>query len=123
MAEFSDIMRQWERMCKSYADCIDCPMCPVGFVQAQKPRTGCIEFAVHSPQVFACTVEQWAKEHPEPKPVTWADWLTEMGVILNASFSIWGNEFDGEARVSSKMFMPIPADIAEKLGLEPKEDV
>ena len=60
----------------------------------------------------------WAAEHPEPVYPTWGDWLAEIGLIS------WGNNGDGVYSVmvpTFKMCTKIPADIAQKLGLQPKE--
>ena len=44
---------------------------------------------------------EWAEAHPEPEYPTWVEWFNSMGGVDC-----------GE---------PIPADIAEKLGIKPKE--
>ena len=56
-------------------------------------------------------------KHPEPVYPTWRDYLHSIGVLYNKHTAggdvteiHWGN-----------MMTPIPADIAEKLGIEPKE--
>jgi hypothetical protein len=51
----------------------------------------------------------WAAEHPEPVYPTWGEWLNTYGVVSDNFFS------------NAKMLDPIPADIAEKLGVKPKE--
>ena len=48
---------------------------------------------------------EWAEEHPEPVYPTWGTWLSE--------------KYDYDLR--EIMYTPILADIAEKLGIEPKE--
>ena len=53
-------------------------------------------------------VMSWAAEHPEPVYPTWREWLSEQGVL--SAGGLW-----------EKAFEPIPADIAEKLGIQPKE--
>ena len=52
---------------------------------------------------FEKRVMSWAAEHPVVYP-TWENWLTTLGV---QSFN--------------ELSKPIPADIAQKLGIEPKE--
>lgn len=64
------------------------------------------------------------KREPKAEPKedavysTWGDWLAEMGLIR------WEDSGDGVYSVMAptfKMCTTIPADIAEKLGLQPKE--
>lgn len=52
-------------------------------------------------------VMSWAAENPEPVYPSWGTWLA-------AKFG-----YD----LCEIMYEPIPADIAQKLGIEPKEDV
>ena len=54
----------------------------------------------------------WAAEHPEPVYPQYLDWfLEQFGLERNVRF---GDLIDA-------LKQPIPADIAQKLGLEPKE--
>ena len=62
------------------------------------------------------------KEPPKEPPKdavyqTWCEWLNENGVILNAR--MYGSDKDWILGINA--FQPIPSDIAEKLGLQPKE--
>lgn len=59
---------------------------------------------------IADVVEKWAKEHTEPQYPTWMKWLALEGVTDACGFHF-----------QYKAYQPIPADIAEKLGLKPKE--
>ena len=61
----------------------------------------------------------WAAEHPEPVYPTWGDWLAEQGVLVcDVSYP---NKRYWYAINKQKIEQPIPTDIAEKLGIEPKE--
>lgn len=53
---------------------------------------------------------RWDADHPEPVYPTWVEWFREMGVVSPKQeyFHDW-------------LLKPIPADIAQKLGIEPKE--
>ena len=107
MAEFSEIMRQFDRMCKAHAGCVDCPLAIKGTVE-----TKCsISSFVEEPEYIEREVTAWAAEHPEPKYQSWGEWLSEIGVFQCE---------DGEWRFA-KANDPIPADIAQMLGLQPKE--
>jgi hypothetical protein len=54
---------------------------------------------------FEKRVMSWAAEHPKPVYPTWGTWLAE--------------KFGYDLR--EIMYEPVPADIAQKLGIEPKE--
>lgn len=99
MPEFQDTMKQWRRICKAHEHCISCPL--RGCSPDPYLRTDA-EIAT-----LEGTIMRWAEEHPEenPEPVypTLAEWLRSIGLAHH------------------RMIDPIPADIAEKLGLEPKE--
>ena len=56
--------------------------------------------------------------------MTWIDWLYENGLVLKPVG--WGMMFPGvpfklKCVTTEKAEQEIPADIAQKLGLEPKE--
>ena len=63
-------------------------------------------------------VAKWAAEHQEPVYPTWWKYLCIIGIIPDTL----GDKTLGEVTVERLMHINIPADIAEKLGIEPKED-
>jgi hypothetical protein len=66
----------------------------------------------------------WAAEHPEPVYPTWCEWLVDKGVVNVARMPVdYSGGIVTEIKPSGKMYEHIPADIAEKLGIEPKEGV
>lgn len=103
MAEFSEVMRQFDRMCNAHAGCIDCPLAVAGDIACS------IHDFIDNPGRIESNVMKWAAEHPEPVYPTWVDWFREMGVVAHTQeyFHDW-------------LLEPIPADIAKKLGIEPK---
>ena len=104
MAEFQEVMRQWKRMCGANSYCNTCRM-----QKENLPYTLCSEGGIRSVENIAdaeLTIMAWAKEHPEPKYPTWYEYLT----------GLYKNGWDAIHREH------IPDNIAEKLGLEPKED-
>ena len=114
MAEFAQTMKDWHRMCKAMTFKKPNDPCSVCKLEAY----GCspVYEAIDSYQdvdfeVVGETITAWAAEHPEPKYQSWGEWLSEIGVFQCE---------DGEWRFA-KANEPIPADIAEKLGIEPKE--
>ena len=128
MGDFVQTMKDWRRMCKHYSDesmkngqlsCAD--MCPLGTNTA----CGVIEDATDRDiEVMVKEVAKWAAEHPEPVYPNWIDWLMSESVIPTNYMA--ANSTDSGVRagmfyVTSKAFEPIPANIAEKLRIEPKE--
>ena len=67
--------------------------------------------------IIEIRVMAWAAEHPDPVYPTWGEWLESFGVVEITK---------AKDRIIKVMMKPellnsIPADIAEKLGIEPKE--
>jgi len=102
VAEFQNVMKQFDRMCKANAGCVNCPLddrdgeiyrCSIGAFVNNSER---IEREIMS----------WAAENPEPVYPTWGEWLQRMYNSMN---------------YAGIFITPIPADIAQKLGIEPKE--
>jgi len=99
VAEFSEVMRQWRRFCKSHNNCGECEFDGKGI--CGEAHLTDIPYADIELRIMA-----WAAEHPEPVYPTWAEYL--MHTYQDVSY----------ARILGET---IPADIAEKLGVEPKE--
>jgi hypothetical protein len=91
MAEFSEVIKQFKRGCGLKGGCPFFPTCNIGH---------CRKIAFEHPDEFERRVMEWAEAHPEPKFPRWSDYLNEMGYGL---------------------YYRIPADIAEKLAIKPKE--
>lgn len=115
MAEFQEVMRQFGRICTSnFGECDICdlrPFCPSKTFPDKYEKSGRVEWL--EKKVLA-----WAAEHPEPVYPTWGDWLAEMKLVS------WQNDGNGTYSVmvpTFKMCTEIPADIAQRLGIEPKE--
>lgn len=104
--DFVEVTKASKRMC----DECPCGNCPVSS-DNNGVGVSCAKLRLYMPEKFAGLVLQWAKEHPEKVYPTWKEWLTEMDVIRPAYYK---DIF--EIRNDS-----IPADIAQRLGLKPKE--
>lgn len=122
MAEFAQIMKDWRRMCKTYStddeDC--CEGCPV----VDFHEHGCSAIYemedVTDWRRYAEAIMSWAAEHPVVYP-TWGEWFVEHGDLVDG----WQNATNAAwmANTALGVFMkPIPADIAQKLGIEPKPE-
>ena len=115
MAEWMDVMNQFNRMCWYYQRKDECPMgCPMNGVNISQ----CRKIAFECPEVTEKTVMDWATEHPELVYPNWSQWLISIGVIPK---EIDISQY--HAIIELGLIKPIPADIAEKLGIEPKEDI
>ena len=125
MAEFMYIMEQVRRICYEHSDCEMCPLYKI------HNSSGCAFDYYVSDGVSLDEVERkidaWAKKHPEPVYPTWTEWQSSM--FPDAYRNIMPCEFGIKDRFNCKenkicaecMGQQIPADIAEKLGIKPKE--
>ena len=124
MSEFTDVMRQARRMCKTFGDG-HCSECPIGDANV-------LECGITGTSEMDCKeverrVMQWAAKHPEPVYPTWDEW--QNSVFPDAEIDITPCAFGSrdrlncflEKRCSTCKEQQIPADIAEKLGIKPKE--
>lgn len=114
MAEhsFQEVMKQVYRMCRAHSDCKNCPLDIMNC--CGNIGSHCCE-PLQAERIERATM-QWAEEHPEPVYETWFEYLLRIGVIPEIAPA------DGlyQCIVERIKHKPIPADIAEKLGLEPK---
>ena len=127
MAEFQDVIIQMKRMCAHFSPtCNGCKLCM---------GKGTSEFCGEEPKdirshpaLVEAAVMRWAKDHPEPVYPTWEEWLQSVGVMESSDGLLRRIKgqllIDGipaHAVPTAKVLQPIPADIAEKLGLQPKD--
>ena len=122
MAEFTEVMRQVKRMCDATvsARCHECTLW-------RQETESCslygdddgVDYADMERRVMA-----WAAEHPALRYPTWREWQERM--FPDRDRNISPCEFDISSRFNCKakscgqcMDEPIPADIAEKLGIRP----
>ena len=115
MAEFQEVLRQWRRMCTKN----NCDQCPgKGKYQYDSICQHVKSKIQLEPDAVENIIMSWAAEHPEPVYPTWGEWLENMGIVSKAK-SEYSEIFDTIC-VGTRMFDPIPADIAQKLGIEQK---
>ena len=115
--DFVQTMKDWRRMCLSYKSCDDCPMMDADGWAHILCSEGGIQSAV--PEIQEAVIEKWATENPEPVYPTWGEWLHSQKVVgVHAMQAPSQNVY---YPVEGKMNTSIPADIAQKLGIEPKE--
>jgi hypothetical protein len=124
-------MKDWHRMCKAYTTDDDscCDGCPV--VDFHEHGGGAIFEMKDSTDYrrYADAIAAWAAEHPEPVYPTWREYLQEQGVLdvdyfpAASSTTSASKSYVQMVKTLAPFYRPIPADIAEKLGIEPKEDI
>lgn len=117
MSDFVQTMKDWKRMCSAMEklhpndSCAGCRLegygCPAIYEDNSHMDYSDVEK----------NVTAWAAEHPEPEYPTWWKYMCMIGVIPDEL----GDKTLGEMTVYSLMNTHIQSDIAEKLGLQPKE--
>ena len=116
MAEYIEVMKQKKRMCNSTLCC----KCDI-FHLSGEDISNCSQFILNNPSKAETIIMTWAAEHPEPVYPTWAEWLNSIGVIISDRPFPTLNIPVYVYQAGKKMVEPIPANIAEKLGITPKE--
>ena len=114
---FQDVMKQWKRMCEYNVHnrcCIKCVLYITGECKGDSVNGTDYSFLKNGDFEFVEEkVMEWAENHPEPEYPSWIEWLESQGLI--------GRNADGGHIVKTRIFTPIPVEIAKKLGIEPKE--
>ena len=114
---FQEVMKHKNRMCKQYWTESSCRGCPIA--EEVHGYEGCC--LIHfDPKRYEELVLQWAAEHPEPQYQTWKEWLEEQRVVVHFD-SVNNKGIKVKWELTNMSNCPIPADIAQKLGLKPKE--
>ena len=117
MADFVQTMKDWKRMCNvmgqedEYNACEKCGLGMFGCPAIYEKECDDADWK-HVEKV----VVPWAAEHPEPVYPTWVEYLVGIGVIPHEI-----RLETADALMDTHLLKPIPADIAQKLGIEPKE--
>ena len=123
MADFVEVMGIKSRMCKYYDDCSDgCPLDNTNFCALSDESLSERDF-----KEAETIMLNWSKEHPIVYP-TWTEWLSKQGFVelkdgqfVKQTENEYLIECKTVAILTDKAAVPIPAEIAEKLGIKPKE--
>ena len=113
MAEFQEVMRQRARMCKAFdAQCHYCEL----------EGVGCDVSVLEDLDRVERTIMDWAAEHPEPRYPTWEEWYKSN--FPNVKHPVCPDFFSKDICDLYKSCdvcraQPMPADIAQKLGIKP----
>lgn len=111
MAEFETVMHEMKRMCDAFNNKDECWKCPLSSNSVCGTPSNMDYEAIRKGEA---AIMAWAAEHPEPTYPTWYAWLKDMGLTFHDAESSW-------IGFTERIHHPIPAEIAEKLGIEPKE--
>ena len=114
MAEFQEVMRQRARMCKSYAKCENC---------ALDVFPSCSHYPDDKLEMAERIIMDWAAEHPEMRYPTWKEWsdstFPDAYIQIAPCAFMQCHIIDKKCSKSECLNIPIPADIAQKLGIKP----
>lgn len=124
MAGFVEVMRTARRMCNDMDECEVCPLYD-GFNECCLLSDGAL---CHMDSDFAryeADIMKWAAENPELRFPTWHEWANEQ--FPDADRCIRTCAFISKKRANCMAQdtcddcrnQPIPADIAQKLGIQP----
>lgn len=128
MAEFQEVMKQAKRMCKGYGPtCDGCALYSEDgclFQNDKTPDDKNLNFLADAEKI----VMDWAEKHPEPRYPSWQEAWMQLFPESSNRASPCPQYFLSNSRVARLCAemecnecrdTPIPADIAEKLGVKP----
>lgn len=126
MAEFKDVIKQQKRMCDAMVNCGQCPLID----EDCACRFSCMtegDFDSVETEMIERIVMDWAEKHPEPRYPNWNEvWRQLFPNASNAPCPLYCvpahmvKEYCSAPRKCAICrSQPIPADIAEKLGIKP----
>ena len=123
MAEFQEVMRQAKRMCKASGDtCLSCPADGGGICAFIRTPWNLTEEKIAETEK---TVMDWAAKNPESRYPTWKEWqdtnFPNNDALMRPCIFESEEYFNCKQEIGCEKCMnkPIPADIAEKLGIKP----
>lgn len=125
MAEFVDVMKTARRMCKSMDKCYVCPLHGIFdecCLQINKPYYYVDSYLAR----YEADIMKWGAENPESRYPTWQEWQQKnfpdsLYNLIPCEFMAMDNEkclsYYRDCKKCANQ--PIPADIAQKLGIKP----
>lgn len=127
MAEYNEVIKQFKRMCR-YTNHSGLPNeCPL-YCKGHGCNISHCRLLAFEDKKFQSVVMAWAAEHPEPVYPTWEEWLQSVGVMESSEGllrrikgQLYIDGIPAHAVPTAKVLQPMDADIAQKLGIEPKE--
>lgn len=109
MVEFQEMVREFHRLCETQRRLHKntCDKCPIK-IATFGTIFQCYRYVLERPEEAENIIMSWAAEHPEP---VYPSYLEVFG---------WGHKKTW-AEIKDVLASPIPADIAQKLDIEPKK--
>ena len=132
MAEFSMVMKQAARLCSAQKQCAGCPLDAVDHALCELRKNVMRKFSEHEARRVDNIVMDWAAKNPEPRYPSWNEaWKQLMPNAHNkkSPCPCFFLDTDRAMKLCSEQECiackntTIPADIAEKLGIKPIEEV
>ena len=124
MAKFTEVMRQAKRLCAAHDSMCYYRNCPLD--NGNECRMN-IDLDGEDYNELERIIMDWAAEHPEPVYPSWEDAWKQ--IFPNGIDVPCPSEYDAKYGIDCFKFScksckkrPIPAEIAGKLGIRPKED-
>lgn len=114
MAEFFETMKEMRRMCREMGNSDDsykCKNCPLDMERICTFEIS--DIMDNELKSIEEKVMMWAENHKKPISPTFGEWLCNIGLIHDCT--------ESEDVVSRLFNNRLPDDIAQKLGIEPKE--
>lgn len=113
VAEFQEVIEQFKRLCDSANQ--DCSSCRLGNMSCS------IKDIVDNSVEFEKRVMSWAAEHPEPIYPTWEEYFVSKGLLKPYWNENGTAPYDMYKYAELALSNTISTDIAQKLGIKPKE--
>lgn len=123
MAQFVEVMKQARRLCAACGGICNDSNCPLDNGEACRLN---IDLDGEDYNELERIIMDWAAEHPEPVYPSWEEAWNELFPQAKyipcpvLYFGVGVCDHDDKFCVNCKS-RPIPAEIAEKLGIRPKE--
>lgn len=127
MAEYNDVIKHFKRMCRYYnnrATQNDCPL----YCKGHGCNISHCRMLAFDDVKFQNVVMTWAENHKEPVYPTWREYLQEQGILdveyipAASSTTSTSKSYVQTVKTLAPFYRSIPADIAKKLGVKPKEE-
>lgn len=124
MAKFTEVMRQTKRLCAAHDSMCNMRNCPLDSGEACRLN---VDLDGEDYSDLERIIMDWAKENPEIVYPSWEDAWKQ--IFPNGIDVPCPSEYDAKYGIDCFKFScksckkrPIPAEIAWKLGIRPKED-
>ena len=130
MAQFIEVMRQAKRLCAARGGMCSTITCPLDNGEACRLN---VDLDGEDYNELERIITDWAKEHPEPAYPSWEEGWRQLfpKADIRRTFcpEVFGDTYkcdwcydddeDGNVKCDECLERPIPAEIAEKLGIKP----